>query len=98
MKRWDLVAFFALALVPPGALAVMVGMRATRIPPLVASLPARVEERLAPVARPSHWPGTGIFGSEVFEDLRSLMMHKPPPDATSALKEALTRGTRPPDE
>jgi len=96
MKRWDLVAFFALALMPAAALIAMAGMRAPRVPPLVASLPGRIEERLAPVTRPPHWPGTGVFGAEVFEDLRALMRQKAGPDAASALTEALSQGTRPP--
>ena len=98
MKRWDLVAFFALALVPPAALTVMAGMRATRIPPLVASLPARIEERLGPVARRSHWPGDGVFGARAFDDLQALAVDRASPDATSVLKQALLDGTRPPDE
>src|SRR5438477_10477855 len=95
MKRWDLVAFFALALVPPAALTVMAGMRATRIPPLVASLPARIEERLGPVARRSHWPGDGVFGARAFDDLQALAVDRASPDATSVLKQALLDGTRP---
>lgn len=98
MKRWDLVAFVGIAVVPLAMLAAILARRDGRIPALAAELPVRLEQRLGPIRRPAHAPGDGAFGSAAFADLAALSVHEIPADATRRLRLALREGGLPPAE
>lgn len=97
LKRWDLVAFFALAIAPLVALTVIFCVRALRIAPLAAQLPGRFERRLAPMLRPAHAPGEGRFDAATFADLAALD-HKLSVGAGDRLRKSFEDGVPPPAE